>query len=402
MVEIAMNISDADDANSEGPLEDFSEDFSEDGFVESAAERLAEVPLTDGRILRPGDAVAFDVDASQSGWRLDQFLAYQLPVYSRVYLRRVIGTGSVHITERTGTRRGGKPAYRLKPGQTVGFVLPEIPRESPIPEAIPLEILYEDDRMAVVNKPPGMVVHPARGHWSGTLASALQYHFGGHLSILGGPTRPGIVHRLDRDTSGVILVAKDDLAHRNLTEQFAARTTEKEYVAITVGAPHLDRDVVREPLGPHPRHREQMAIRRDLPDASPAETWFEVVERYRRTAESGDERSDAWKNGRFGLVIARPKTGRTHQIRVHLAYLGAAILCDRLYGNRAQITESELLGGRRDERGGDTSPIVLTRQALHARRIRFNHPGTGERMEVVAPIPADMERVLTVLRTLRS
>ena len=338
-----------------------------------------------GTILQVGQAVSLVVSAEFSGWRLDQFLAQALPIYSRVYLRRVIGTGAVRVDE-----RGGKPSYRLKPNQTITFILPEIPRESPIPEAIPLDILYDDDRIAVINKPPHMVVHPARGHWSGTLASALQHHFGGQLSAMGGPTRPGIVHRLDRDTSGVILVAKDDLAHRHLTQQFAARTTEKEYLAITAGVPYLDRDVVTEPLGPHPKHREQMAIRRDLADALSAETWFEVKERL------GTSRV---KQGAFALVEVHPKTGRTHQIRVHLAHVGTPILCDRLYGGRAQITQNELLGiYSSDGRNTDASLVVLQRQALHAHRIRFDHPTTNKRMEIVAPLPADMQHVLDVLR----
>ncbi|MDD3470131.1 MAG: RluA family pseudouridine synthase [Thermoguttaceae bacterium] len=338
-----------------------------------------------GTILKVGQLVSLVVSAEFSGWRLDQFLAQAFPIYSRVYLRRVIGTGAVQVDA-----RGGKPSYRLKPNQTITFVLPEIPRESPIPEAIPLDILYSDDRIAVINKPPHMVVHPARGHWSGTLASALQHCFGGQLSAMGGPTRPGIVHRLDRDTSGVILVAKDDLAHQHLTQQFADRTTEKEYLAITAGAPYLDRDVVKEPLGPHPRYREQMAIRRDLADALSAETWFEVKERL------GTRRV---KQGAFALVEVHPKTGRTHQIRVHLAHIGTPILCDRLYGSRAKITQNELLGiYSPDGRHTDDSEVVLQRQALHAHRIRFNHPTTNERMEIVAPLPADMQRVLDILR----
>ena len=376
------------------------ENNDEDVFPETVAD-FPEI----GGVLRPGDAVSLRVESLHSGWRLDQFLAHFFPAYSRVYLRRVIGSGAIRIG-RTGdavvdagtlgsglanslaAERGGKPAYRLKPGETVSLVLPELPRESPIPEAIPLSILYDDDRVAVVDKPPGMVVHPARGHWSGTLAGALQHHFGGRLSAMGGPTRPGIVHRLDRDTSGVILVAKDDLAHRCLTQQFADRTTEKEYVAVTVGAPHPDRDVVCEPIGPHPRNREQMAIRRDLPDALAAETWFEVNERF-----AGDG-----SRARFALITARPKTGRTHQIRIHLAHVGAPILCDRLYGHRAQITELELRGERT---GGSSQPLVepvLSRQALHARMLRFDHPGTGKRMEITAPLPMDMEHVLTILR----
>ncbi len=168
------------------------------------------------------EPVELTVEASQAGWRLDLFLVHHFPAYSRVHLRRVITAGGVQIDG-----QGGKPSYRLHPAQRVCIVLPEIPRETPQPEDIPIEILYEDDWLAVVNKPPGMVVHPARGNWTGTLASALQYHFGGQLSTVGGPTRPGIVHRLDRDTSGAILVAKNDVAHGKLGTQFETRAIKK-------------------------------------------------------------------------------------------------------------------------------------------------------------------------------
>ena len=202
--------------------------------------------------------VELTVEAAEAGHRLDAFLATHFPDYSRVHLRRVISAGGVKIDG-----RGGKPAYRLKAGQRVSIVLPEIPREAPRPENIPLEILYQDQHVAVVNKPPGMVVHPARGHWSGTLAGALQFHFGTALSASGGLNRPGIVHRLDRDTSGVILVARNDQAHSKLAKQFAARSIEKEYFALVSGSPPRDRDVIDCPIGFHPRVREKMAIRRD-------------------------------------------------------------------------------------------------------------------------------------------
>jgi 23S rRNA pseudouridine1911/1915/1917 synthase len=314
------------------------------------------------------------VEPEQAGWRLDLFLVHHFPGYSRVHLRRIITAGGVHIGD-----RGGKPSYRLCPGQRVTVTLPEIPREAPRPENIPLEILRDDPWFAVVNKPPGMVVHPARGHWSGTLASALQHHFGATLSALGGPTRPGIVHRLDRDTSGVILIAKNDLAHSRLSLQFQQRTIRKEYFALVAGQPNLDRDVIDEPLGVHPHQREKMAIRRDDPQRQSAETFYEVVERFVG----------------FAAVRIEPKTGRTHQIRVHLGHIGCPVLCDRQYGGRARITRGEI---RRDP--GDTL-VLLERQALHARRLRFAHPDTGDPVEIEAPLPADMQAVLTELRNCR-
>jgi 23S rRNA pseudouridine1911/1915/1917 synthase len=324
--------------------------------------------------LSSSEPVELIVEPAEAGWRLDQFLAHYLPQYSRVHLRRVITAGGTQVDS-----LGGKPSYRLKAGQRVRVVLPEIPRETPQPEEIPLEILYEDDYVAAINKPPAMVVHPARGHWSGTLASALQHHFGGQLSTVGGPTRPGIVHRLDRDTSGVILVAKNDLAHGNLGSQFEARTIQKQYYALVAGNPQRDRDVIDRPIGMHPLQREKMAIRHGDPSSREAQTFYEVQERF---------------DG-FAAVIASPKTGRTHQIRVHLDHIGCPVLCDKQYGGRSQITRGEI---RRDP--SDTL-VLLDRQALHARRIRFLQPVTGEPIEVEAPLPADMTAVLEELRAYR-
>jgi 23S rRNA pseudouridine1911/1915/1917 synthase len=321
------------------------------------------------------EPVELVVAPEEAGWRLDVFLAHHLPEYSRVHLRRVITAGAVRIGD-----QGGKPSYRLVAGQRVRVVLPELPRESPHPEDIPIDVLYEDDWVAVVNKPPGMVVHPARGHWSGTLASAVQYRFAGRLSTLGGPTRPGIVHRLDRDTSGAILVAKSDPAHGRLARQFAERTIGKEYFALVAGRPRLDRDVIAEPIAPHPTQREKMAIRRDTPCSRTAETFYEVVEHF---------------DG-FAAVRIVPRTGRTHQIRVHLGHIGCPVLCDRQYGGRAQITRGEI---RRDP--ADMT-VLLARQALHARRIRFLHPQTGQPLEIEAPLFPDMATLLDELRQYRA
>jgi 23S rRNA pseudouridine1911/1915/1917 synthase len=315
------------------------------------------------------------VKPEEAGFRLDAFLAYHFTSYSRVHLRRVITAGGVGIDN-----HGAKPAFRLKAGQQVSIVLPEIPREAPKPENIPLEVLYQDDHVIAVNKPPGMVVHPARGHWSGTLAGALQYHFGRTLSAGGGPLRPGIVHRLDRDTSGVILVARHDRAHSGLAAQFQKRTVEKEYFALVAGSPGLDRDLIDEPIGFHPHQREKMAIRRDESASRSAQTFYEVLERF---------------DG-FAAIRAMPKTGRTHQIRVHLDHVGCPVLCDRQYGGRRLITRGEI---RRDQ---DDATVLLERQALHARRLKFIHPHTGEPLEIEAPLPADLAAVLAELRAYRA
>jgi 23S rRNA pseudouridine1911/1915/1917 synthase len=192
-------------------------------------------------------------------------------------------------------------------------------------------------------------------------------------------SRPGIVHRLDRDTSGVLLVAKNDRAHGKLASQFEARTIEKSYLAIVAGRPIRDRDVIEEPIGEHPRHREKMAIRRNDPEARHAETFYEVVEAF---------------DG-FALVRAIPKTGRTHQIRLHLDHIGCPVLCDRLYGGRAVITRGEI------RRQPDDETVLLDRQALHAQRLRFTHPETGQSIEIEAPLPADMTGVLDELRQWR-
>ena len=332
----------------------------------------------------PGEVHVRTVEHSEAGWRLDLFLAHHFPVYSRTLIRSGIMSGGVLIDPNSDKPSRGKPSFRLKPGQVVRFTLPEIPREAPRPEPIPLDILYEDDELVVVNKPADMVVHPSRGHWSGTLVAALAYHFGGKLSTNRGPMRPGIVHRLDRDTSGAILVAKNDVIHGKLAALFEERKIRKEYFAIVLGQPHLDRDMIDAPIGFHPKIKEKMCIAAaNDPDAKPAQTFYEVVKRYDKMA----------------TIRCLPKTGRTHQIRVHLTHTGYPILCDRMYGGRKIITREELLGERPISLNDDdrTGIALLKRQALHAHKLVFVHPATGKELEIVAPIPADMQAVLDCL-----
>jgi 23S rRNA pseudouridine1911/1915/1917 synthase len=312
------------------------------------------------------------------------YLAERLPTFSRAALQRAIEAGQVRVDD-----SACKPSLRLREGNVVAVLKLDVPREGPEPQDIPLDILHEDAAIVVVNKPAGMIVHPAKGHWAGTLAGALAHHFG-TLSQRGGPTRPGIVHRLDRDTSGVIVVAKNDQAHDALAAQFKSRRVEKEYLAIVVGVPDLDQDLINQPIGNHPTQREKKAIRPGHISSRQAATLYEVVERFVG----------------YALVRARPKTGRTHQIRLHLAHIGHPVLCDRLYGGRAKITELELIPRARI--GQDTPASVpdggeplLARQALHAHRLAFAHPATGAPLQFEAPLPTDMLRTLDALRRWR-
>lgn len=316
----------------------------------------------------------FSVSDNLAGSRLDTFLAQQLPQVSRSQIRRLIDAGHVQVDGRRP-----KVAYRLNRQQQVSVELAELPRDTPQPENIPLEILYEDEFLAAVNKPPAMVVHPAKGHWAGTLVSALAYHFN-QLSSAGGPTRPGIVHRLDRDTSGVVLVAKTDQVHAALAQQFQQRTVEKEYLAIVCGLPDRDRQQIQQPIGAHPYQREKMAIRAGHSTSRQASTFIEVRQRF----------------DRFALVAALPKTGRTHQIRLHLAHIGHPVLCDRLYGGRAQITRGQLLGTSGSQQDDQ---VLLGRQALHALCIKLAHPSSGRPLEIQAPLPSDMQATIEALQS---
>jgi 23S rRNA pseudouridine1911/1915/1917 synthase len=324
---------------------------------------------------RPGDQVSLTVDPDSAGSRLDAYLARAFPDYSRSFLARSIEAGGVRVD---GV--AVKASAKLRAGAVVVVTVPEPPRAGPEAEEIPLDFVHVDEVLAVVNKPAGMVVHPAKGNWKGTLAGALKWHLeagteGGGLSTAGGAVRPGIVHRLDRDTSGVIVVARSETAHHALARQFEQRTVVKTYLAITQGQPRFDADEIDLPIGIHPYQREKMAVRSDHPTSRPAVTRYEVLERFRAGA----------------VVRVAPRTGRTHQIRVHLAAIGAAVLGDSLYSGRGLI-EPEFLGL-------PPGPPLLERQALHAAALELDHPVSGERMRFEAPLPADMERVLAALRS---
>jgi 23S rRNA pseudouridine1911/1915/1917 synthase len=306
------------------------------------------------------------VTDEQAGTRLDALLAATFLEHSRVRLRQLINAAEVRVN---GER--AKAAYHVRAGDVIEVQLPATRAPGAEPEDIPLSVLYEDKYLAVIDKPHGMVVHPSKGHWSGTLTAAIAHRFGS-LSQIGGVTRPGIVHRLDRDTSGVIVIARSDPVHAALSRQFAERTVEKEYFAICRGRLDRDRDLIEQPIAPHPNQREKMAIRSQHPASRPACTFFEVERRW----------------GEFLSLRVFPKTGRTHQIRVHLAHIGCPVLCDPLYSGQRELTLGELLRGVADDR------VVLARLALHSRRLTFEHPVELRRMTVEAPLPPELQSAI--------
>ncbi len=318
----------------------------------------------------------FVVKARMVGKRVDAYLASRYPDFSRSIIQKVIDAQAVHINGRPT-----KASYKVREGDAVRIWLPELSDEPPAAEDIPLRIVYEDAAFTVVDKPPGLVTHPAKGNWTGTLVNALQFHFDA-LSTVGGEHRPGIVHRLDRDTSGLLIVAKDDRAHRELARQFEARTIRKEYLALVYGAPTRDSDYIEKPLGLHPTNREKVAIRALDDGGKEATTFYEVLERFRG----------------FALVRCKPKTGRTHQIRVHLAHIGHPILADKAYSGRSAFTLGGLLGPDHP----DAATVLLDRQALHAHALDLLHPLTGEPIQFQAPPPADFAATLAALRAHRA
>lgn len=311
--------------------------------------------------------------------RLDQFLTQQIPDVSRSFIRKAIDAGNVSVNGQVS-----KASYKLRSGDVIRVTLPHPTFSAPIPQDIPLQILYEDDVLAVINKPPNMVVHPAKGNWSGTLVNALQFHFS-ELSSTFGDYRPGIVHRLDRDTSGAILIAKEERTHRELAALFESRKIFKEYVAITAGVLDRDRDYIEAAIAHHKYDRIKMMVAEDDDDdAKEACSFYEVIERFRG----------------FTYCRVQPRTGRTHQIRVHLASVGCPVLADKIYSGRDRIHLSDIAPPGTIAQNEDV--VLLDRQALHASRIRFRHPRKGEWIEITAPLPDDMERSLVALRRWRT
>jgi 23S rRNA pseudouridine1911/1915/1917 synthase len=307
------------------------------------------------------------------GQRLDAYLAAFYPDLTRSCVQRVIEAGGVEVN--------GKPAkasYKVRHNDLIRFYTPTIERPGPAPEDIPLTVLVEDEYLAVIDKPANMVVHPAKGNWSGTLVNALRHRFP-DLSGLNGDYRAGIVHRLDRDTSGVILIAKEERTHRDLAYLFETRKIYKEYLALCNGVIDRDSDYVEGKIAHHAHDRVKMTIADDEDElAKDALTYYEVIERFRG----------------FSFVRCVPKTGRTHQIRVHLASIGHPILADKLYSGRDKIRLSNFATGITEE----IDEVLLPRQALHAHRLRLTHPRTGALLEVAAPLPAEFTRTIDALR----
>lgn len=324
---------------------------------------------------RTRDPVALLVKVKAEGMRLDHYLQVFFKDLSRSELQKAISTGNV-----TANGKPTKASYKVRNDDQLVVQLPTPVNDVIVPEDIPIEVLYEDEVLAVINKPPHMVVHPARGNWTGTLVNALAFRFGDQLSKENGNFRLGIVHRLDRDTSGAILIAKADGIHNKLSQQFEKRTVFKEYVAIAQGELERDSDYIEASLKQHPHDREKQAVATnpDDPEAKPAMSYYEVMEKFRG----------------YTLVKVQPKTGRTHQIRVHLLHIGHAVLADKMYTGRGEFKVSDLttaLPKPDDE-------VLLKRQALHAFRLRFRHPVKDSWLEVEAPLPADMRATLDALR----
>jgi 23S rRNA pseudouridine1911/1915/1917 synthase len=306
----------------------------------------------------------FLVTPEDAGSRLDVFLSRRLPALSRSQIQRLIRDGLVQV----GGGRA-KPGSLVQPGAGIDVTVPPPAPATPEPEALPLTILYEDEDLVVIDKPAGLVVHPAPGHARGTLVNALLHHVRG-LSGVGGVARPGIVHRLDRDTSGVMVVAKHDRAHRALADQFRDRTVGKEYVALVWGTPRRGQSIDR-PIGRDPRHRHRMSSRA------------------RRARPAVTRVTDVEPLGGVSLIRVTIGTGRTHQIRVHLSESGHAIVGDAVYGGRRRVPSRLAPLGR------------LTRPFLHAARLSFAHPADGRAIVVESALPSDLAGTVAELRRLK-
>jgi 23S rRNA pseudouridine1911/1915/1917 synthase len=332
-----------------------------------------EQPAEDETEELAGEQLCFRVGSNIKLRRLDQYLSGRFSHFSRTHLQTLIKEQGVNVNGRPA-----KPSHKLSPGDQIDLILPPRELRELIPENIPLSILYEDEDLIVINKQADLIVHPARGYKSGTLVNALVYHFKNTLSAGTADFRPGIVHRLDRHTTGVIIAAKNDTAHWKLSRQFAQRTTKKTYIAIVHGMPELDADCIDLPLGVHPIFHERYAVRPDIGKA--AITLYRVIERFRG----------------YSLLELDLKTGRTHQIRVHLSYLKHPIVADDLYGGRI------VYPWQVEDRPSAAEEPLMARPALHAWKLEIEHPATRKRILFTAPLPKDMQGFLEALRKFRA
>ncbi len=308
----------------------------------------------------------FTVDASRPGERLDRYLAEVYSQCSRGEIQRLLGEGCIKVNGRPP-----KPSQSPRCGDVIEVRWPSPKSTEVEAQDIPLDVLFEDQDLLVINKVPDIAVHPSAGHEDGTLVNALLHHCEGELSGIGGVQRPGIVHRLDLDTSGCLVIAKNDHSHRELQDQFALRRVEKIYQCIACGRPEPAEGEIRTFMARHASHRKKMAVVEETRrGARPAWTSYRVLERLRAAS----------------FVECRLYTGRTHQIRVHLQHLGHPILGDEVYGARPSLRVKEETG------------FQAQRQLLHARRLAFRHPRTGQWREFDAPLPEDFREAISHLR----
>jgi 23S rRNA pseudouridine1911/1915/1917 synthase len=315
--------------------------------------------------------------------RIDQYLVDRVGYLSRNSVQRLVSDGLVKVNGKTT-----KSSYHPREGDEIEMVAPPEPVSELVPEPIPLDIVYEDEHFLALNKQADLIVHPARGRWNGTLVNGL-VHYGKKWSMLGGNWRPGILHRLDRNTTGIMLVAKSEEAHWRLARQFENRTIQKTYMAICHGVPEFLSDVIDMPIGKDRYVREKQAVRKEENGGRPAVTRYEVQESFAMPAGGTFQESEHVHDrklpappAKFSLIKLTPKTGRTHQLRVHMMAIGHPMVGDTMYGGRIFRT-------------GD---FVFARQALHAYEITFVHPGTLETMTLQAPLPGDFQQLLAKLR----
>ncbi len=301
----------------------------------------------------------FNIEASNEwiGRRIDKVLSEYFEDYSRSFIKKLFDDDLILVNGKKS-----KPGYNIKNGDILDISVPDPIDIQIVPENIPLDIIYEDNDVILINKPKGMVVHPAPGHYSGTLVNGLMYHFGDSLSGINGEIRPGIVHRIDMDTTGVLVVCKNDAAHRILSEQLHEHSITRKYYAIVHGNLTADDGTVDAPIGRSPKDRKKMAV--NTRNGRRAVTHYHVIERF---------------GGKYTYIECQLETGRTHQIRVHMASLGHPILGDEVYGPKK-------------------CPFKLQGQTLHAGVLGFIHPSTGEYVEFTAELPGYFEKLISILR----